>query len=100
MAERRGWAWLAALCVPLSATAADSLRGADLYRQHCVSCHGERGRPVLPGAPDFSNPTALLKPDPQLLASIRKGRGAMPGYAAQLRDREILDVVSYLRTIR
>jgi cytochrome c6 len=80
--------------------AADPGRGAGLYRSHCAGCHGETGRPVLPGAPDFARPTALLKPDLSLLATIRAGRGGMPGYAGQLRDREILDLVAHLRTLR
>lgn len=84
----------------LPAAAGDSLRGADLYRSHCSSCHGSDGRPVLPNAPDLSRPTSLLKADPALLASIRSGRGAMPAYAGQLRDRDILDIVAHLRTLR
>jgi cytochrome c6 len=83
-----------------SARAADPLRGAELYRSHCSHCHGAGGRPQLPGAPDFTRPTTLLKPDLSLLATIRDGRGAMPGYAGQLRDREILDLVTHLRTLR
>lgn len=82
------------------ASAADALRGAELYRLHCAGCHGAGGRPVLPGAPDFTRPTALLRPDGALLQTIRGGRGAMPGYAGQLRDRDILDVVAHLRTLR
>ena len=91
---------LAACVLAVPATAADALRGSDLYRSHCAHCHGPSGKPVLPGAPDFKQPTALLKPDTALLALIREGRGAMPGYAGLLRDREILDLVSHLRTLR
>ncbi len=80
--------------------AGDLQQGAELYRRHCTSCHGPAGRPVLPGAPDFTQPMALLKPDLTLLAAIRSGRGAMPSYAGQLRDREILDLVAHLRTLR
>jgi cytochrome c6 len=83
-----------------AAHAGDTARGAELYRQHCASCHGAGGRPVLPNAPDFTRHTALLKPDLALLASIRRGRGAMPAYDGVLRDRDILDVVSHLRTLR
>ncbi len=82
------------------AVAADVLKGGELYRRHCAACHGADGRPVLAVAPDFSRPTALLKPDLTLLATIRSGRGAMPGYQGQLRDREILDIVAHLRTIK
>lgn len=91
---------LVALCAPVGARAGDVLAGADLYRRHCANCHGPDGRPVLPTAPDFSRPTALLKPDLTLLAAIRSGRGAMPAYNGQLRDREILDIVAHLRTLR
>lgn len=91
---------LALALMQTPARAADPLRGADLYRSHCAGCHGVGGRPVLPGAPDFSRPTALLKPDPALLESIRGGRGGMPAYAGQLRDREILDLISHLRTLQ
>jgi cytochrome c6 len=80
--------------------AADVVQGASLYRQHCANCHGANGRPVLPMAPDFTRPTALLEPDLTLLATIRAGRGAMPAYRGQLRDREILDIVAHLRTLR
>jgi cytochrome c6 len=78
----------------------DALRGAELYRLHCSACHGPGGRPVLPTAPDFTQHTTLLKPDLALLASIRRGRGAMPAYEGVLRDAEILDVVAHLRTLR
>jgi cytochrome c6 len=88
------------LLMPAWALAADTHRGAELYRSHCIGCHGAGGKPVMPGAPDFSRPTALLKPDLVLLAVVRQGRAAMPAYAGQLRDRDILDVVSHLRTFK
>jgi cytochrome c6 len=82
------------------AQAADVIKGSELYRQHCASCHGNNGRPQMIGAPDFSQPTALLKPDMTLLQSIRTGKGAMPAYQGLLRDRELLDIVAHLRTLR
>lgn len=84
----------------MAAHAGDVVHGGELYRVHCAGCHGASGRPVLPGTPDFSRPTGLLKPDLALLSAIRAGRGAMPAYQGQLRDREILDVVAYMRTMR
>lgn len=92
-------AWLVAV-LALPAQAADPRHGAELYARHCSGCHGGDGRPVMPAAPDFSRPNALLKPDPVLLAAIRAGRGAMPAYQGLLRDRDILDVVAHLRTLR
>jgi cytochrome c6 len=93
-------ALLAGLNAALPAHAADVVNGAALYRQHCAACHGADGRPVMPSAPDFSRPTTLLKPDLVLLNAVRAGKGAMPAYQGQLRDREILDVVAHLRTLR
>jgi mono/diheme cytochrome c family protein len=88
------------LCGCAPAGAGDVFAGAALYRRHCANCHGPDGKPVLPAAPDFSRPTALLKPDLTLLAEVRSGRGAMPAYSGQLRDREILDIIAHLRTLR
>ncbi len=82
------------------AHAADVMKGADLYRLHCASCHGFDGRPIMSVAPDLSQPMALLKPDISLLAGIRNGKGAMPAYQGILRDREILDIVAHMRTFR
>lgn len=81
------------------AAAADVQRGGTLYSTHCAVCHGSNGMPVIPGAPNFRRMEGLMRPDMQLMTAIRTGKGAMPGYFGVLRDREILDVVAYLRTL-
>lgn len=83
-----------------AAAAGDPRQGAELYRRHCTGCHGDAGRPRMAGAPDFTTPTALMKTDLALAAAVRGGRGAMPAYAGLLRERELLDVVAHLRTLR
>jgi cytochrome c6 len=90
-------ALLALAAIP--AGAADITRGATLYSTHCAICHGSNGSPVIPGAPNFRRMESLMRPDLQLLTAIRNGKGAMPGYFGVLRDREIMDVVAYLRTL-
>jgi len=79
---------------------ADPGRGQQVYTTHCAQCHGEGGHPVWPGTPDFKRTTVLLKPDSHLVATIQKGRGAMPAYAGVIRDREMPDLIAYLRTLR
>jgi cytochrome c6 len=93
--------WLAAALALLTASAgaADIQRGRTLYSTHCAVCHGENGTPVMPGTPNFRRMETLMRPDMQVMTAIRSGKGAMPGYFGILRDREILDVVAYMRTL-
>jgi len=82
------------------AHAADVMKGAQIYRSHCASCHGASGVSQMPNAPNFARGERLLQPDPMLLSAIRAGRGAMPGFFGVLNDRDTLDVIAYLRTLR
>ncbi len=80
------------------ARAADPVRGQELFRQHCLSCHAP-GQP-MPGAPDFALGQTLFQPDGVLLEKIRDGVNAMPGYRGILDNAMILDVIAYLRTLQ
>ena len=102
MAESEGWRRLAvalALGAAQSASAADLVRGGELYRQHCSSCHGAQGVSTWPGAPSVARREGMLQPDRVLVQSIREGRNAMPGYRGLLSDADILSVVVYMRTL-
>ena len=98
---RTGMAGAALLlaCVAAPPGAADIAKGGQVYATHCAICHGASGNPVMPGAPNFRRMESLMRPDMQLLTSIKKGKGGMPGFFGILRDQEILDVVAYLRTL-
>jgi cytochrome c6 len=90
----------AVLALPAGpAWAADVQRGATLYATHCAVCHGSNGTPVMPGAPNFRRMEGLMRPDLQLMSAIRNGKGAMPSYFGVLREREILDVIAFMRTL-
>lgn len=80
--------------------AADPVQGRKIYMTHCQNCHGVRGEGRLPGMPDFSRGEALLKPDADLLRTIKAGKGMMPAYQGLLSDAALLDVVAFLRTLR
>lgn len=88
--------WLA---LAAAAQAADPGRGGQIYASHCAVCHGERGTPVWPGTPDFRRAATLMKPDAQVLSIMRRGKGVMPGYYGVLKERELMDVLAYLRTL-
>jgi cytochrome c6 len=97
---RSGIALAVALTVAAgSACAADVRRGAALYATHCASCHGANGVPVMAGSPNFRRLDTLMRPDAQLMTAIRNGKGAMPAYFGILRERELQDVVVFLRTL-
>ncbi|HEY5899487.1 MAG TPA: cytochrome c [Burkholderiales bacterium] len=98
MIRDRRLAVLLALVAPL-ACANDIVRGGELYRQHCASCHGMQGMSTWPGAPSFARREAMLQPDGTLVDRIRAGRNAMPAYRGILTDRDILSIVTYTRTL-
>jgi cytochrome c6 len=93
---------LLALLAPLAqaACAADVMKGGQLYRMHCASCHGASGVSAMPNAPSFARGERMMQPDQTLLGSIRRGRGAMPGFFGVLSDRDTLDVIAYMRSMR
>lgn len=82
-----------------TAFAADTEKGGELYAIHCASCHGAAGAAVMLNAPSFDQGDSLLQADAALLKTIKNGKNAMPSYQGILGDRDIIDVVAYLRTL-
>lgn len=81
-----------------SAFAIDPSNGAKIYAKHCANCHGVGGQSINPLTPNFSQGEGLRKPDGELMDSIRMGKKTMPGYQGILREQDIFDVLSYVRT--
>jgi len=80
--------------------AGDPFLGANVYNEHCVSCHGANGKGVIAGTPDFHPTNLMAKSDYQLKAFVKTGAGIMPSYQGILKDREIMDVIAYIRTFK
>lgn len=87
--------------------------GRAVYERHCATCHGAEGRADGPGAaalpikpPPFTD-GRLLNPltDEFLATVIRDGAAAvglapqMPAFGRLLTEREIRDVIAYIRTM-
>ena len=81
-----------------NAFAGDPFLGAKIYNEHCVACHGANGKGVIASTPDFLQQNFLARPDFELKRFIKSGGGIMPAYEGILKDREILDVIAYIRT--
>jgi mono/diheme cytochrome c family protein len=84
-------------------------QGADLYKQHCATCHGDAGQGV-PGIypPLAGNRAVTLAPPHNLVQVIRKGGFApatagnprpfgMPPFGQVLNDDEIAALATFLR---
>jgi mono/diheme cytochrome c family protein len=90
--------------------AGDVARGKDLFRRYCSGCHGEDGRgEAKTFRPNVGNLAvkALMDqvPDEYLFTVIKRGgaavgkNAAMPAWQSQLGDREIWDIVAFVRTL-
>lgn len=92
------------------ARAEDLAQGKQLYAQHCVVCHGIKGkgngpsgRALNPKPTDFT--TATPNEDEWFKATklgtktLGKSNG-MEGFAAKLTDEQIRDVLAYLKTFK
>jgi cytochrome c6 len=93
-------ALLLAAWLPCTGAAADVMQGRNHYETYCRNCHGDDGRGVIAGAPDFSRGQGLMKPDAALVSGLKTARGGMPSFQGILRDQQILDVVAFLRTLQ
>jgi mono/diheme cytochrome c family protein len=90
----------------VASTPGDSARGALIYGETCVACHGANGRGALEGVPDLTaRGGRLSKPDTVLLRNMIDGfqspGSPMPmpprGGNPDLADEDMADVLAYLR---
>ena len=86
-----------------------SARGATLYRDHCVACHGERGEGVPGAYPALAKSRAVTLRSPANLVHIVLEGGfppstagnprpyGMPPFAPVLQDADVAELLSFLR---
>jgi mono/diheme cytochrome c family protein len=81
-------------------------KGETLYMQHCAGCHGTSGDGLGPDIKELIVPPANFravksrtKTDMELYLAIKQGVlfSPMHGWADRLSDREIRDVLNYIR---
>lgn len=86
----------------------DGEQGRDLYRIHCLDCHGEEGwgdgpRAALlaPRPGNLVSAATSTKTDEELLEILAKGvpRTAMHGWSDQLSEEQRRNVLAYVRTL-
>ena len=86
----------------------DPEAGERIYKRNCVNCHGVAGQGdgaaaarLDPKPADLTSAKTQAKPDAELLETIKLGRPgtAMPGWTSEIDEREMRDVVAYIRTL-
>jgi mono/diheme cytochrome c family protein len=91
---------------PLGAHPADVTAGQDLYRQKCELCHAydgsgktNLGGGEYPRPPALRSATVMAMPDGEIFYHIRNGirNTAMPAWG--LPDRQIWQLVTYIRNL-
>jgi len=78
--------------------AGDYFKGQIVYATYCQGCHGSDGKGTLSGAPNFTRGLSLMKPDARLFDTVISGRNAMPGFQGVLKNEDIYNVISYIRS--
>lgn len=92
---------------PISPTVESVAAGKRTYQRLCVQCHGPEGRGDGGGAGAGGQPADLTgdrwefgASDGEVFSVIHDGTSAdMQGYAEQIRDADIWNLVNYLRSI-
>jgi len=79
--------------------AGDPKAGRWVWLIHCSDCHGEKGVPMVPAAPDFSRCEGMEQFDFQLAKTIRDGTETMPAAGELIDEDDINNVVAYIRTL-
>jgi len=88
------------LSVATTVNAGNVGQGRAFYNDQCLRCHGSDGRGgQMPGTPNFSRGEGLRMSNVQLKTRILAGRMACPSFRGILSEKDVLDVVSYLRTL-
>ena len=121
-ASARNWArfwhfvgavWIVLFCaLYLAGCSTPESRGRDAYEQYCRPCHGENGDGrgfssigLRPPPRDFTNPifkfghvvVGQLPPDSELERIVRKGLNGTAMLPWGVSDRELHDVVQYIK---
>ena len=82
-----------------TAQSASIKEGGSVYQRECAMCHGMSGMSSMAGAPNFKRGQGLMKPDVSLVEHLKNGKNACPSFLGILRDRQMYDVVAFIRTL-
>ena len=93
---------------PVEATPEALTAGVDLYRKHCLMCHGEGAKGdgpatkfMKPAPPDMTTAgTKARMTDGEIFYKMTTGKRPMPPMNRKLSETERWQVVHYVRTLQ
>ena len=91
---------LALLLAAQGAAAYDAVKAKQNYERFCAACHGFNGMSVAPDAPNLRMNQGLMQADIQIVQKLKSGSPKKPPMAGLLTDSDMLQVVTYARTLR
>lgn len=76
-----------------------------IFSEKCALCHGKDGKAQTEigkkvGAKDLTTKDAQSLTDAQIQLQIAKGKGRMPGYEGILTNKDIAEMVKFIRTLK
>lgn len=89
---------------PVKPSTKSVAKGEQLYKQHCLTCHGQSGEGNGPKAAGLKKIPANLrvarkKPDSYLFSQIYLGRGPMPQNKEILSEEDCWHIVNFINQI-
>lgn len=90
---------------PASEFTPQEASGAAIFAKHCARCHSANTTRNLhgPGLQGLYKlkylPSGAPANDDRVTDVIVRGRGMMPGYANQLDEQQLADLIAYLHTL-
>jgi mono/diheme cytochrome c family protein len=90
---------------PASEFTPQEASGAAIYGKLCARCHSANTTRNIhgPGLQAMYKqpylPSGAPSKDDRVITAIRQGRGMMPGFANELDDQQLADLIAYLHTL-
>ncbi len=93
------------ICLYVPMALADSQAGAALYKSKCAMCHGADGKGDTAMGKnlklrDFSSDEVQIVHDSEMKTLIENGKGKMPSFKGKLTDKQLGDVIQFVRTLK
>ena len=93
------------LSMAVHAAFADSEAGSALFKSKCAMCHGADGKGDTAMGKnlklrDLSSIEVQNVHDSEMKTLIENGKGKMPAFKGKLTDKQLGDVIQFLRTLK